>query len=123
MFIQDFIKEYYPVADRIQALNNDPYKMIASEDDLPYDYIGCDEYGVLTKLVRIDDTRRISVADILSMTREECVGDPQLLDVYDIYMSQIDVQAVNITDIMESARRYKDSRKNGEKMADVLSVQ
>lgn len=122
MFIQEFIQEYYPVEDRIQALNNDPYKMIASEDDLPYDYIGCDDYGVLTKIVKIDDTRRISVADILSMTREECIGDPQLLDVYDIYMSQIDVEAVNITDIMESARRYKDSRKKGDKVAGVLSV-
>lgn len=122
MYIQDFIREYYPVQDRIQALNNDPYKMIASEDDLPYDYIGCDEYGVLTKLVRVDDSRSISVADILSMTREECIGDPQLLDVYDIYMSQIDVEAVNITDIMESARRYKDTKRKGEKMADVLSV-
>lgn len=122
MFIQEFIRDYYPVQDRIQALNNDPYKMIASEDDLPYDYIGCDEYGVLTKLVKIDDARRISVADILSMTREECVGDPQLLEVYDIYMSQIDVEAVNITDIMESARRYKDSKKKGDMMADVLLV-
>lgn len=122
MFIQEFIRDYYPVQDRIQALNNDPYKMIASEDDLPYDYIGCDDYGVLTKLVRIDDSRRISVADILSMTREECLGDQQLLDVYDIYMSQIDVETVNITDIMESARRYKDSRKKGDKVADVLSV-
>ncbi len=122
MFIQEFIRDYYPIADRIQELNNDPYKMIADEDDLPYDYIGCDEYGVLTKLVKIDDTRRISVADILSMTREECIGDPQLLYVYDIYMSQIDVEAVNITDIMDSARRYKDSRRKGEKMADVLSV-
>lgn len=122
MYIQDFIREYYPVQDRIQALSNDPYKMIASEDDLPYDYIGCDEYGVLTKLVRVDDSRSISVADILSMTREECIGDPQLLDVYDIYMSQIDVEAVNITDIMESARRYKDTKRKGEKMADVLSV-
>lgn len=122
MFIQEFIKEYYPVEDRIQELNNDPYKMIANEDDLPYDYIGMDEYGVLTKLVKIDDTRRISVADILSMTREECVNDPQLLEVYDIYMSQIDIEDVNITDIMESARRYKDSRKKGDMVANVLSV-
>lgn len=122
MFITKFIDEYYPIQDRIQALNNDPYKMIANEDDLPFDYIGMDDYGVLTKLVRIDDSRRISVADILSMTREECFGDPQLLDVYDIYMSQIDVEAVNITDIMESARKYKSSREKGERMADVLSV-
>ena len=122
MFIQEFISEYYPVADRIQALKSNPYKMIEEEDDLPYDYIGCDDYGVLTKLVKIDDNRRISVADILSMTREECLGDEQLLIVYDIYMSQIDVQDVNITDIMASARQYKESRKKGENVADVLSV-
>lgn len=122
MFIQDFIRDYYPVEDRIQALNSDPYKMIEEADDLPYDYIGLDDYGVLTKLIRIDDVRRISVADILSMTREECLEDPQLLTVYDIYMSQIDVQDVNITDIMASARQYKDSKKKGENVAGVLSV-
>ena len=46
MNILEFIKEQYPVQDKIRARLTDPYKEIQLRDDLPYDSIGLDDPAV-----------------------------------------------------------------------------
>lgn len=125
MNILGFIEEHYPIKDRIRERLTDPRKRIAESDDLPYDVIGPDENGIITKLVEIDDNRFVSVDELIGYSREELLTaqDPALLEAYDAYMAQIDLTDLNILDILECARTYKAVRDKKKEQYDVLSVQ
>ena len=123
MTIVDYIKEYYPIADRVEVLLSDPYKLIENADDLPYDKIGMDDDGNLTKLVCIDDERTISVLDLISLSEKETEDDPALKSVYEIYMQQIEIEQVNITDILACTKEYKRVKQQQEERANVLHLQ
>lgn len=124
MNIIQFIIEEYPIEDRVRDKFSDPYKLIGESDQFPYDKIGPDEYGQVTKLVEIDDTQYVPVMDIISMTD----GDAKKLgeDFYEIwkeYMALLDVKAMNVSDILESVRSYQANRQKRKEQADVLAVQ
>lgn len=124
MNIKEFIEERYPVIDKIKARLENPYKRIEEADDLPFDKIGPDEMGTITKLVEVEDNRFVSVMELIGYTREEVVGlkDIALLTAYDAYMSQIDIQDLNIIDILSSVRDYQKVLKNREEQLGVLSL-
>lgn len=124
MDILEFIEKHYPIKHKLEILKADPFKRIANADDLPYDAIGPDEYGNITKLVEVEDDRYISVFDLLSYERDELETskDTALLNVYDIYMEQIDLKDVNIMDIMASAKRHKEKLDRDKEKLDVLRV-
>lgn len=125
MNIMEFIETSYPIRDKVLARLQDPYKRIADSDDLPYDKIGPDDNGVITKLVEIDENRFISVSDLIGYNREEVVAtkDVALLEVYDAYMSQIDLTDLNIIDILECVHTHKNIVNERQAKLDVLSVQ
>lgn len=125
MTILDFIETQYPIKDRIQNKLSDPYRRIAESDDFPYDKIGPDEDGIPTKLIEIDDCTYIPVMELISMTKEEVEqrNDPVFKEIWEEYMKDIDVQAVNVIDIMECVRTYREMRARKEEQASVLSVQ
>ena len=124
MYILEFIREQYPIRDRILSRLSDPYEKVANDDSLPYDLIGPDDDGHLTKLVEIDDERTIAVVDLISYTREDVVqlNDEALLNVWDNYMCQIDLQDLNIADILESVRTRNAIKKKREEQLGVLSL-
>lgn len=124
MNIVEFITTQYPIKDKLKARLENPYKRIEAMDDLPYDRIGPDDNGTITKLVEVDDERFISVLELIGMTRDEVVstGDSALLTVWDAYMSQIDLQDLNITDVMECVRQYQSIEKKREEQLGVLSI-
>lgn len=109
MNILEYIETQYPIREKVRLRLEDPYKRIEAMDDLPFDKIGPDEFGNVTKLVEVDENRYISVMELISMTKEEVMatGDLPLQTVYDVYMSQIDLQDFNIIDTMECVRQYK----------------
>lgn len=110
MTIVEFIRDQYPIKDRIKMLTDDPYKRIEEEDDLPFDKIGIDpSSGRVCKLVEIDDERVISVSDLISLTSEEVAasGDLALQTCYNAYMDNVDIQDMKIADIMNGLRTYK----------------
>lgn len=125
MNIIEFIETSYPIKDKILARLQDPYKRIADSDDLPYDVIGPDDNGVVTKLVEVDENRFISVSDLIGFSRSEVVAskDVALLEVYDAYMSQIDLTDLNIIDILECVHTHKNIVNERKAKLDVLSVQ
>lgn len=124
MYITDFIREQYPIRDKLAARLSDPYERVANSDDLPYDVIGPDESGHYTKLVEIDDERFISVVDLISYSREDVIAmhDPDLLSVWDNYMNQIDIHDMNFTDILDCVRAHNRVVKKREEQLGVLSI-
>ena len=124
MNILEFIETQYPIKDRVRLKLEDPYKRIDNMDDLPYDIIGPDNDGVITKLVEVEDNRYISVMDLIGLTKEEVTtsGDIALQNVWDAYMSQIDLQDMNIVDIMDCVKQYQSIVKGREEKLGVLSI-
>lgn len=124
MNILEFIETQYPIRNKIKDRLTDPYKRIAEMDDLPYDCIGMDESGHMTKMVEVDDYTKIPIIDLLSYTEEEIKKQPDenLRNVWYAYMEQVDVKDVNFIDIMESAREYKSVMNKRKEQLNVLSV-
>lgn len=122
MTIIDFITEHYPIQSRIKECFNNPYQLIESSNDLPFDKIGPDQDGNITKLVIIDDERVISVMELIGLSEEELKHDPDLKEIHEIYMQQIELKEVNIIDIMESINLYRASQLRRQEQADVLRL-
>ena len=124
MNILEFIETQYPIKDKVKVRLENPYQRIANSDDLPYDKIGPDEFGNVTKLVEVEDNRFISVMDLISMSADEVAAqkDIALQVVWDAYMSQIDLQDINIIDIMESVKHYQGIIKKREAQIGVLGL-
>lgn len=124
MNIIEFIEQQYPIRDKVASRLVDPYERVANNDDLPYDVVGPDESGRLTKLVEIEDNRFISVVDLISLSAEDvaALNDPPLLTVWENYMSQIDMQDMNITDILECVKTHNAVTAKREAQLGVLSL-
>lgn len=124
MNIVGFIESQYPIKDKVRTRLENPYKRIEAMDDLPYDKIGPDEYGTITKLVEVDEDRYISVMELIGMTKDEVVksDDTALQNVWEAYMSQIDLEDLNIVDIMECVRQHQNIVRTREEQLSVLSV-
>lgn len=124
MNIIGFIETQYPIKDKVKSRLENPYKRIEAMDDLPYDKIGPDEFGNITKLVEVDESRYISVMELIGMTKDEVAksDDIALQTVWEAYMSQIDLEDLNIIDIMECVRQHQSIVKNREEQLSVLSI-
>ena len=98
MNILEFIETQYPIKERVLAKLENPYKRIEEMDDLPYDKIG--------------------------YSREELVAskDEALLLVWEVYMSQIDLEDLNIVDIMECVKQHQSIESMRQEQLGVLSI-
>lgn len=124
MNIIGFIETQYPIKDKVKARLENPYKRVEAMDDLPYEKIGPDEFGNITKFVEVEDNRYISVVELIGMTKEEVMksNDLPLQTTWEAYMSQIDLEDINIIDIMDSVRQYQNVVKQREEQLNVLSL-
>lgn len=124
MNILEYIEVHCPIRDKVRVKLENPYKRIEESNDLPFDKIGPDESGHITKLVEIEDNRYISVMDLIGMTKEEvdATQDLALQTVYSIYMSKIDMKDMNIIDILECVKQYQSVKTEREAKLGVLSL-
>lgn len=124
MNILEFIETQYPIKERVLAKLENPYKRIEEMDDLPYDKIGPDEFGNVTKLVEVEEGRYVSVMELMGYSREELVAskDEALLLVWEVYMSQIDLEDLNIVDIMECVKQHQSIESMRQEQLGVLSI-
>lgn len=124
MNILEFIETQYPIKERVLAKLENPYKRIEEMDDLPYDKIGPDEFGNVTKLVEVEEGRYVSVMELMGYSREELVAskDEALLLVWEVYMSQIDLEDLNIIDIMECVKQHQSIESMRQEQLGVLSI-
>lgn len=111
---REYIGKYYNVTDRIKARLINPKEAVAERDDLPYDdiiYID-DE---LQKVVYITDDSPISVVELLSYTAEDMhkINDPDLINVYDNYMEQVNVEDVDLANLISAAQIFMREKKEG----------
>lgn len=124
MNILEFIETQYPIKDKIRLKLEDPYKRIEGSDNLPYDVIGPDENGVITKLIEVEEGRFISVMALISLDEKMLMEskDEPLKDVWETYMSQIDLQDMNIADIFDCVKQYQNIVNSREDKLSVLSI-
>lgn len=124
MDILEFITTQYPIRDKVMSKLSNPYDRVANNDDLPYDLIGRDESGHVTKLVEVEENRFISVVDLLSYSREDVdkLNDPALMNVWENYMASIDICDMNIVDILECTRTHQKSVERRAEQLGVLSI-
>lgn len=124
MNILEFIQTQYPIRDKVASRLVDPYERVANNDDLPYDVIGPDDSGHVTKLVEVDDDRFVSVVDLISYSREDllALNDAALMQVWENYMGQIDLRDMNITDIMDCVRTHRTVVSKRKEQLDVLCI-
>lgn len=89
------------------------YEQIAAKDDLPYDDIQMTEDGVMSKVVYVDDDgRTIDIYELIAYSKSdvEATKDEDLIQVYNNYMAQVDVEAVNLEDMLRLVREWKEAR-------------
>lgn len=123
MTITQYIQDKYPIHNRVRELFENPYTKIANEDGLPYDLIGPDDDGQVTKLVLVNtEGRKISVIDLITLSPEELANDLELANIYETYMAQVDYEEVNLSDLQKMTTNYKKLRKHAEEAAGVLSL-
>lgn len=124
MNMLDFIETQYPIKDRVKDRLSDPYKRVAEMDSLPYDVIGPDENGVVTKLIEIDDTTFIPVVELISYSRGdvEKMTDEAFKVAYFAYMDNVDIMDVSFIDLQECAREFIANSQKRRSKLDVLSV-
>lgn len=116
MNIYEFIEEYYPIRDKLKELSADPFEKIINSDDLPYDLIGPDDSGRMTKLIEVSEGRYYSVYELLCYEREDFVAmhDPDLLQAYDVYMTMVDFTNPALLLLQDSVKQYQEKMKGKE---------
>ena len=125
MTILEFIKEQYPVQNRIRDRLIDPYKAIELRDDLPYDVIAPDDSGVLTKMVEVETGVYYPIMDFISWNDAyaKAYCDPQTYEVWKAYMSQLIILDINVDDIKRSIKAYTAGSEKRKEQLNVLSLQ
>lgn len=113
MTFQEYIKKHYDVSARIRARIINPKEVIKNRDDLPYDDIKYVD-GELQKIVYIDDDDFISVAELISYTIDDISKIPNndLKQLYDNYMSQINVEDVDLLSLISAAQVFMKDKKD-----------
>lgn len=124
MKIQEFARSYCSYL--LRAVSSQAiYDRIREQDDFPYEDIRIGEDGLPTKVVYLDDNqeRFIDIYELISYSREdvEATKDPDLLLVFENYMSQIDTEEVDIADTLRLAREWRELRDKEAASAGLLS--
>lgn len=111
MNLKEFIRDKYPIKDKIESIFTDPIKQIMEQDDLPYDGVMSID-GTMQKVVYVSDDTYIPVVEILSYYAEEVqkMKDEEFKTVYFAYMDNIDLSDLTIETIMSSAREYNEGK-------------
>lgn len=111
MQILEYIANLYPIKDRVKSLLEDPIKIIAESDALPYEVIEDDGYGELTKCMYYKDGV-IPVWEILSYDRDEVMAtkDEELITIWENYMEMVTVEDVNIGQLYTLSNAYKEQK-------------
>lgn len=117
MTFKEFIRDRYPIKDKIRALNEDPIKRIMEQDDLPFDKILSVD-GVLQKVVYVSEDSYVTVMDLLSYYPEdvEKMDDKDFKDAYFAYMDNIDITDINIENIMAASKEYKNQKQKKDEL-------
>ena len=114
MTLVEYVKEYYPLEEKIRELQNDPVKRVAEADPFPWDEILVHE-GTLKKMIEVKPGEYIPVTDLVSYSASDIEqlgpGYEDIKKVYKAYMQRIDYSTVSIDDIIDMTKKYAETRK------------
>lgn len=115
MTLKEYIRDYYPIQEKLQIIKNDPIKRIMEQDDLPYDGIVVVD-GKLQKVVYSSDDEFIPVLEILSYNKEEVEKstDTEFKTIWNAYMDNVEVTDLNLETIMAASKEYIENKKRKE---------
>jgi len=113
----EFIKERYPIDDKLEQLKTNPIKRIMESDFLPCDAVKMVD-GVFQKVVELSDEQYIPVVELLSYSKEdiEQSNDQELKDVWFAYMDNVTVKDVSFDQIMSASSEFMRLRKKKEEL-------
>lgn len=124
MNIKQFCEEFYPIKEKVRQIVQDPYLLVKECDSLPYDAIQVVD-GKLQKVVFLDDSQDnvVPVYDLLSYSKEdmEKESDSPFKDMYNIYMSQIDMKSISIQEIMSAVKDYEQHKADIQRKAEMCT--
>lgn len=110
MVLRDYIQEQYPIKGIIERYASDPYTRIMNADCLPYDRI-CMYDGKLQKVVEVSDEEVIPVLDVLSWEESDLEGCSQeYKDIYHAYMDNVVLESLDVQEIINLSKSYKQSK-------------
>lgn len=126
MTIYDYIKEHYPMEERVKTFLNTPYDIVMNQDNFKFDDIRmCD--GKLEKVMEVDDDWWIPIQVLIGFGKSKdpevdakCIEEarallaPEEFAVYMVYREFIDVEDFNVQKIMDVSKDYLE-KKRGER--------
>lgn len=119
MFIQEYIKDYYPIEDKIKAKKTNPLKAIMESDSLPYDSIAVID-GTPQKVMFVTDDRVVPVMELLSWTAEDIEkvekADPEYANAWKAYMDNVDVEDFDFESLHKILDDVSDIKQKKEEM-------
>ena len=122
MNLKEFVRDKYPIGDRIRRMKEDPITQVMENDDLPYDEIKLVD-GIYQKVVMLDDTEYIAITDLLMLTKEEVdqMKDESFKQVYKAFMENVEVEIVDINNISNSLKELDSMKKRKQELLGRLS--
>ena len=117
MTLVEFIKERYPIDNKLEQLKADPIKRIMESDFLPCDAVRLVD-GVLQKVVELSDERYMPVVELISYCKEdiEQSNDKELKEVWFAYMDNVTVKDVSFDQLISASSEYMRLRKKKEEL-------
>lgn len=114
MNLREFIETKYDVKDKIANLKSNPILDFINSDIFPFDFIEYNKGEMVKMIYYANGKKEIPVLELLSNKREDIVksGDNDLLEAYDMYTSQFDLEQVDLLDPVKLEQIREESLKN-----------
>ena len=109
MKLPEYVRTIYPIKDIVMQIKMNPIKLIAEQDDLPYDSIRQVD-GEFRKVVEFGDSDGfIPVIDLVSLTEEDLtrINNPDLTALYRTYMTKVEVLNLDFQEILQVSKAYR----------------
>lgn len=119
MYIQDYIRDYYQIADRIKAKKVNPITACLENDSLPCDSIALID-GVPQKVMFVTDDRVVPVTELLSWDAEDIKKiestDPDYANAWKAYMDIVDVEDFDLESLYKVLSDVDEIKQKKEEM-------
>lgn len=111
MTLYEYVREVYPIQDKIARILKDPRQVILERDDLPCDDVKMVD-GVYQKVVYISDDEFVPVVDLLDYREDDMAeASPELRKVWENYINSVSIEICDFESLASEARAYLDSLK------------
>lgn len=117
MKFPEYVRTVYPIKDIVEQIKQNPIQQVIDRDDLPYDSIKRVDDEFVKVVEYGDEGDFIPILELVSLTKEELerIDNQALTDVYNTYMSKVEILDVDLTTLINASREYQKSLQQKEK--------